>query len=160
LDVPHVELDSLFWGPRWTGSSGSPEAAERFRKRVADATNGDTWVVDGNYSQVRDVLWPRADTIVWLDYPLALVFWRVLRRSVWRAFTGELLWGTNRESLRGLLAKDSLLWWVLKTHARRRRTFAALPGQPDYAHLRFVRLCSPQEMERWVESVTSAACRA
>jgi adenylate kinase family enzyme len=160
LGVPHVELDSLYWGPNWTGSGGSPEADERWRQRVASAASGDAWVVDGNSSVARRVLWPRADTIVWLDYSLPLVFWRVLRRSLRRALTREVLWGTNRESVRGLFANDSLLWWVLTTYHRRRRTYAAMPGQAEYAHLCFVRLCSPQETERWLAAVVPATSQA
>jgi adenylate kinase family enzyme len=150
LGVPHVELDSLYWGPNWTGSGGSPEGDERFRSRVAAAVSGDAWVVDGNYSVARRVLWPRADTVVWLDYPLPLVLGRLLRRTMRRAWTRELLWGTNRESFRELLSRDSLIWWVLTTHHRRRRTYAAMPGTPEFAHLAFVRLCSPQETEAWL----------
>jgi adenylate kinase family enzyme len=42
--VPHVELDALFHGPNWAETP-----AEEFRRRVAAATDGDGWVVDGNY---------------------------------------------------------------------------------------------------------------
>ncbi len=63
LDIPHVELDALFWGPGWTET---PD--DVFRERVRQALAGERWVVDGNYSRIRDIIWPRADTIIWLDY--------------------------------------------------------------------------------------------
>ena len=44
LGVPHVELDALFWGPRWT-----PVRDEVFRSRVRDALAPDAWVADGGY---------------------------------------------------------------------------------------------------------------
>jgi adenylate kinase family enzyme len=64
LDVPLVGLDALLWGEAWT-----PAAAADFRARVAAAAAGPAWVMAGNDGAVRDLLWPRADTIVWLDYP-------------------------------------------------------------------------------------------
>ena len=68
LGVDFVELDALFWGPGW-----APSAPAAFRARVEAATAGPAWVVAGNYGAVRDLLWPRADTIVWLDYAFPLV---------------------------------------------------------------------------------------
>jgi DNA helicase HerA-like ATPase len=65
LGSPFVELDALHWDPNWT-----PAPPETFRARVAAATAGERWVVDGGYSAVRDLLWPRADTLIWLDYPI------------------------------------------------------------------------------------------
>lgn len=52
----------------------------------------------GNYGRVRDLLWPRADTIVWLDYAFPLVLGRLTARTVRRAVTGEILWNGNRET--------------------------------------------------------------
>ena len=54
LGIPHVELDALHWEPKWT-----PAATDVFRQRVAEALKGDAWVVDGNYSKARDLIWPR-----------------------------------------------------------------------------------------------------
>src|SRR5436189_6454500 len=80
LAVPNVELDALQHGPN------SEQATEaQLRERAAAATTGDGWVVDGNYSAVRDVVWPRATTIVWLHYDRGVGMRRVLWRSVERA---------------------------------------------------------------------------
>ena len=95
LDTPHVELDALHWGPNWT----SPAHLE-LRARVGAALNSERWVVDGNYSKVRDIIWARADTIVWLDYSLPLTLWRLTRRTLRRLAKREVLWNGNRESWR------------------------------------------------------------
>ena len=96
LDVPCVELDALHWEAAWTEA---PEPV--MRQRVTDATVGEAWVVDGNYSAVRDIVWGRAQAVVWLDFPLRTVLWRYAARTQRRIRTGEELWpGTgNRERL-------------------------------------------------------------
>ena len=50
----------------------------------------------GNYRNLRDSTWGRADTVVWLDYPLPLIMGRLLRRTVRRIVTQEELWRGNR----------------------------------------------------------------
>ena len=148
LGLPYVELDALFWGPNWT-----PIPDEIFRSRVEGAVARDRWVIDGGYAKIRPVTWGRADTIVWLDYPMPLVLARWARRTMRRIRTGEEFWpGTdNRESVRNALRSDGLLWWILRTHRpRRQRMRAALADRPD---LQVVRLRSPLEAERWLAGV-------
>jgi adenylate kinase family enzyme len=153
LGVPHIELDALHWGPRWT-----PVADETFRERVRDAVAPERWVSDGNYSVVRDLLWQRADTLLWLDYPLWLIYWRLAPRTLRRGLRRELLWGNNRERLwEQFFSRDSLFLWVLQTYWRRRREFPALLRQPDYAHLRVVRLRTPRHTEAWLRRHLPAA---
>src|SRR3954451_4701681 len=76
LDVPHVELDSLYFGPDF-----STTPLPLLRERTSAAIAGDRWVTDGNKRAVRDLVWPRADTVVWLDYPLVVSLWRLARRA-------------------------------------------------------------------------------
>lgn len=87
LGVPHVELDALNWGPDWTQRD-----LDEFQALLAEATKGEGWVVCGNYSRARDTLWPRADTVVWLDYPLPLIMWRLWWRTIGRFVRQEELW--------------------------------------------------------------------
>jgi adenylate kinase family enzyme len=149
--LPHIELDGLHWEPNWTEA-----ATPIFRQRVAAAVAGDAWIVDGNYSKARDLIWPRADTIVWLDYPLWLILWRLLRRTSRRVLWREPLWNGNRERLLAQIAsRDSIFLWVLQTYGRRRREFPALLSSPEHAHLRVVRHRSPRDTHLWVEQVTS-----
>jgi len=117
LGVPHVEMDALFWEPGWVQS----ELAV-FRARVDEATGGDGWTACGNYSRAVDITWPRADTVVWLDLPVALSVWRVIVRTVRRRIRREQLWGTNHEKISDLfkLNDESLVYFALK-HGRRKR---------------------------------------
>lgn len=146
LALPYVELDALHWEPGWR------EAAPGvMRSRVAAAVETEAWVVDGNYAVVRDLVWGRADTVVWLDYPLRTILWRYLRRTVHRVRTGQEVWpGTgNRERLSHVLRRDGLLWWILGTYRRRRRDYPRLLA--TYPSITAIRLRSPREARLWIE---------
>ena len=148
LGVPHVELDALFWLPDWQ----EPDD-DAFRARVEAALDGPGgWVVDGNYSRIQDLILGRVDTVVWLDVPLWTCLWRVTRRAVARARDGELLWGTNRERWRNLVGRDSLGWWVITTHGRRRRETEERLRDASSAHLRVHRFRSTAAAQRWIDS--------
>jgi len=150
LALPHVELDALHWGPDW-----SEAPIEAFREQTSAALAGERWVVDGNYSRVRDIVWARADTVVWLDYPLWLILARLLRRTCRRVFTRQMLWGNNRESFRTqFFSRDSLFVWVWRTYPRRRQEYPLLLAEPQHAHLTAVRLRSPRQTRRWLASLS------
>jgi hypothetical protein len=144
-----VELDALHWEADWTEA---PEPV--MRQRVTDATAGEAWVVDGNYSAVRDIVWGRGQAVVWLDFPLRTVLWRYAARTQRRIRTGEELWpGTgNRESLSTqLLSRHSLLLWILSTYHRRRRDYPPLlAANPQLVP---VRLRSAREADAWLAAL-------
>lgn len=153
LDATHIELDALHWEPDWT--EATPEA---FRARVARAATAERWVADGNYSRVRPILWPHADTIIWLDLPFTLTFRRLLARSIRRARTREPLWSGNRESFRQtFLSRNSVLYWAIKTHRRRGREYAALFANPPHERPALVRLRTPRECEAYLRAIHEAS---
>jgi adenylate kinase family enzyme len=146
LNVPHVELDALHWEPHWK----IPEL-EVFRDRVRRVVDGERWVIDGNYSKVRDLVWERADTVIWLDYAFPLIFARLLRRTVARVFSREQLWNGNRERFaEQFLSRDSLFLWAIKSYPRYRVTIPAALAAEDHSHIRVVRLGAPRDARRWL----------
>ncbi len=151
LGVPYLELDSVEHGPNWT-----PIPREQFREIVAAWIVGDGWVTDGNYAAVRDLIWERADALIWLDYPMAVPLWRVTRRTLWRIIWQVELWNGNRERWRDVCSRDNLWFYILRTHRRRRREFSALVAQPEYAHLAVIRLRSPRAANRLLASLAVA----
>lgn len=156
LAVPRVELDALFWGPHWT-----PTPANLFRALAAEAVSGPAWVVDGNYSSVRDLVWPRATTLVWLNYPLWLVLWRVFRRCVRRIASREVLWHGNRESfIRTFCSRESILWWVLTAYHRRQREFAQLKTSGAFPHLAWIELRSPGQANALLQDLQEGGASA
>lgn len=153
LGAPHVELDALHWEPNWT-----PPRVDAFQERVTAALAGPGWVADGNYGAVRDFVWGRADTIIWLNYPLWVNLWRLLRRSLWRSLCQPELWNGNRERFRTqFLSRDSLFVWALKIHRRRRKQIPELLAKPEYHRLRRLQFCSPGATRHWLADVQQRA---
>ena len=149
LAVPHVELDAYRHGPNW---AETPDPL--FRERLARALSGDRWVADGNYRVARDVVWTRATTLVWLDYPLRIVLWRLFWRTMRRGVTRQVLWNGNRERLwEHFLTRESLFLWALKTHWNRRRTLPSAFG--EYSHLEVVHQRSPRSTQEWLRRLAA-----
>jgi adenylate kinase family enzyme len=144
--VPHVEIDALHWGPRWT-----PAPRPALRARLAEAVATDAWVVDGNYGAVRDVVWPRAEAVVWLDYPLPLVLARLVRRTLRRIRDREVRWAGNTETLEEMLSPEkSVVAWTMRTYGKHHHGYPRLFRERRYRHLAVIRLRSPREAEEWL----------
>jgi adenylate kinase family enzyme len=152
LDLPVVELDGLNWQPGWVALTEVDPP--RFERLLSDATVGDAWVVAGSYSRWAErLLWPRLETMVWLDPPLLRIVGRVLRRSWRRWRTRELLWGTNREQLWPQLRvwdRRSLVNWAVTQHGRKRREMLARMADARMAHVSFIRLRTGADVEAFV----------
>jgi adenylate kinase family enzyme len=152
LGVPHVELDALAWGPNWTIVDD-----DTFLSRVREALAANGWVVDGNYGGrgARQMAWASADTVVWLDLSLPVIFRRLLQRTTARIKDGRELWpGTgNRETIRNaFFSRESLFVWAAKTYWRRKRNYSALFELPEHAHLTKLRFRSPAQADRWLKA--------
>ena len=151
LGLSHIELDALYWGPNWVGAP-----REVFRARVEQAVCVPGWVSDGNYRNARDILWPRAQAVIWLDYPFAITFWRLMRRT-WRNWRYHLpLCNGNYESLPRQLkfwSDDSIFSWLIKSYGRHKRDYPLLFASPEYRHLEVLRLSSPARAQAWLDNI-------
>jgi len=141
LGAPLLELDAVHHQPDW-----KPLDTAEFRRTVAEFTSGDAWVVDGNYSAVRDIVWSRADTVIWIDPPRHRVMRRLAVRTLRRMVTGAELWNGNRERLSFLFSREeSVLLWAWTSHHKLRSRYEAAQADPANTHLSFVRLRTPAE---------------
>jgi adenylate kinase family enzyme len=142
LGVPHLELDSVFHQPDW-----QPLETEEFRRVVSEFTAAGAWVVDGNYSGVRDIVWDRADTVVWVDPPRHRVMRQLVARTMRRMATGAELWNGNRERWRYLFRpEESIIAWAWTQHHKYRDRYLAAQADPANAHLSFMRVRTPAEI--------------
>jgi energy-coupling factor transporter ATP-binding protein EcfA2 len=155
LQMTHIELDALYFDPDF-----STAPLPLLRERTSAAIAGDRWVTDGNKRAVRDLVWPRADTIVWLDYPLAVSLWRLAKRarrrtSAIRAQAADPASTTELRSQFVAAARGVLT--ALRSHAGQRREYPRMFAQPANRHLAVVRLRSPRATRRWLARVTAGA---
>lgn len=151
FDLNFIELDALHWEPNWQEAP-----LGLFRARVETATQAEKWIVAGNYRIVRDLTWPKAEAVIWLDYPFLIVLWQLTRRSLTRWWTRELLWGTNYEPFwihLKVWSKESLYNWLFQTYWRRKREYPELLELPEHEHLKLIRFKHPKETDEWLESL-------
>ena len=144
-----VDLDDLHWLPGWV-----ERGTEDFRAEVERVTRAPAWVVAGNQSKARDLLWPRADTLVWLDLPLATAMLRSTARGLRQWWSGVPICNGNRQRLWQMVnGGDSLLGYTLRTYHARRREWPAALGLPQHAQAAVHRLRTPREVAAWRASV-------
>ncbi|MFI6925472.1 hypothetical protein ACIBIZ_36410 [Nonomuraea spiralis] len=148
LSVPYHEMDALYFaGPGWA-------VDETFPARVAEIAGSPAWIFDSfGYPEVRDLLWERADTVVWLDYPRRVVMPRILRRSLRRTLLREPVFNGNRETVAGWFRGDHPAWWAWSQHAARRAEIRRRARDPRFAPLRVLRFSSTYSSAVWLRSL-------
>lgn len=148
LGLKHIELDAFFWEPNW--KEADPET---FRNRVRAAlASEESWVVDGNYTnKIKDLVWPQADTLIWLDPPLPVILKRLFSRSLKRVFTKEVLWSGCTETLTGaFFSRNSLFIWILKTRSHQRTSYSQFISNCPYPSLTTYHLRSSTEIRNFL----------
>ena len=153
LDYPRIELDNLYWKENWT-----PTDRAIFAEKVKSAIAREHWVLDGNYSYVREMIWARADMVIWLNYGFFTTLWRVVSRTIRRSLTREVLWQGNRESLLlSFFSRESIILWMLKTYWKRRREYPAYFRDPENRHLQVKILTKPHEADQLLQLFLSVS---
>jgi adenylate kinase family enzyme len=150
IGVPYVEMDSLFHGPGLTRRPTFEADVDAFTAEAA-------WVTDSiGYADVIDLLWDRADTLVWLDYPRWLCEARVIRRSLARGLLRRRLWNGNRESLwRMATDPEHPVRWGWAHHDSKRRQVLTRQADPRWERLTVIHLPTPGDAERWLRDLAS-----
>ncbi len=158
INGKHIELDALFWrNPNWQ----QPETAEFQAAMRAAVESTPRWTSSGNYfgGGAQEILWPLADTLIWLDMPLRTVLPRVVNRSWRRWRDNELLWGTQRENFWDHLKlwnAESLIHFAIRYDRPKRRTYAAEFADPRWSHLWKYRLRSPQAVASFLDAARAS----
>ena len=141
LGLPLVHMDQLNWLPGWVDGGN-----ERLRGLLAAEVAKDRWVIEGNYGSTMDLRLQRADTIVYLDYPITLCLLRLLKRIT-------MSYGRRRpdmaegcpERFDGLFLLYVMVW----NRGPRRRTEEKLRGHQR----KVVRLQHPKALAEWLAKV-------
>ncbi|MFI7072959.1 adenylate kinase [Micromonospora sediminicola] len=149
LDLPWCPVDDLLWQPGWV-----EVPVDEQRRRIEAVCRRDRWILDGAYHGWRDVVLARADLVVGLDYPRRLSFWRLLRRTARRLVSGEEICNGNRESLRSVVSRDSVLVWHVAAFGRARRRMRAWHADPAGPPVLLFR--DPAALDRWVADLPAS----
>ena len=139
--LPLFHMDKLAWMAGWIERSDAELA-----QRIAEVVGGDEWLLEGNYGSMLHLRLPRATQVIYLDYPIPLCMWRILKRI--RRYRGttrpDMTEGCEERFDPGFTLYVAGWPW-----GPRKRLEDALAGYED----RIVRLRSPRETERWLAAL-------
>ncbi len=139
LGLPLVHMDQLGWQAGWVET----EKAE-LNARLAEAVAEDAWLIEGNYGSTLLPRFERADTIIYLDFPIRLCLWRLVRRI--RSNRGQ----SRPDMPEGCPERFDLafFWYVVNWNSGPRvRTEAKLTPYLD----KVIRLRTPAALAQWRE---------
>lgn len=146
-DLPYHEMDALFHGPHW-------QPIPTFEQDVAAIVSQSTWVFDSHgYRTVRDLVWSRADTVVWLDFSRAVVMRRVLVRSASRALRRDPIFNGNVERFRDWLSPEHPVRWAWTQFENRRRDMTERFESEQYRQVTKLRFSTPSAALSWLQDV-------
>ena len=148
LNIPHIELDAIHWKSNWQETP-----PDEFRKLVSKALKGESWVADGNYSVTRDIVWSKANTLIWLNCSFPVLFSRAIIRTFKRIIFKEVLFSGNRETFKNLLNKDCIPLWVIKTYRKKRKKYPRLFNEKKFAHLEIIKLKDQKSIDEFLEKL-------
>lgn len=152
FELPFTDLDDVFWRPGWQKS-----AVADFRSDMDRITAQPLWAVAGNHTSARDLLLPRADTVVWLDLPLITVLQRSARRALRQWRTREPICNGNRQTLARIpIGRDALLTYTLRTFHERRRNWPALLAARPHPHIVRLRQQDERSARQHASTVSQA----
>lgn len=153
LSLPHLELDAVHHQPDW-----QPLPPDQFRAAVQPLVDTDAWVIDGNYRSagIQDLIWERADTIIWLDLSRLTTMRRVTARSIRRSATREVLWNGNREQWTNLVHPNpeiNIVLWTWTRYDKTRRRYEDDSASPRWSHIDWIHLRSQHAIDEFVTNI-------
>ena len=149
LNLHHIELDTFFWKENWERVSD-----DDFIDHVSRIIEDERWVIDGNYENVRDAIWKRADIVVFLNYSFLRVFLQLFFRTIRRIIKREKLWNGNRENFRqAFFSRKSILLWMMQTYHWRKKYYFKILKQQEYQHLEIVIFDKPRIAQKWLGDI-------
>jgi hypothetical protein len=143
--LPPVERDGL-------GEEGSPG----YLSAIAAMASRPRWILDGAPYYADELVYSAADTVVFLDYPRALVMWRVLRRTASVELFRRPAGAHRPAGLSALRDREHPIRWAWTSHAARHREGLALMARPGLAHTQILRFTRPAMARQWLCQISSA----
>ncbi|MVZ96290.1 topology modulation protein [Sphingorhabdus sp. IMCC26285] len=141
LGLPVYHMDQLNWKPGWVESS-----KEELHDKLAVIVATERWLIDGTYGGTLAARLSRADTVIYLDYPIALCVTRLLKR-IW-TYRGRSR-PDMTEGCPERLDIGFLIYLIRWNSGPRLRTEARLRGHDA----KVIRLRSPLDLQLWLGSI-------
>lgn len=139
MGLPLVHMDQLGWQAGWVET----EKAD-LNARLAEVVDREEWLIEGNYGSTLAPRLERADTVIYLDFPIRLCLWRLFRRVT-------TLRGQSRPDMpEGCPERFdfAFFWYVMNWNTGPRpRTERAIVPWAD----KVVRIKTPRELALWRE---------
>ncbi len=148
--MPHVRIDDLMWRPGWVQLEAAAQA-----DAVAPHVSADAWVLDGLWTATREVVLPRTDLVIALDYPRRVSLGRLLNRTLHRLRSHEETCGGNTETWAKALSRDSIIAWHVRSFHRKHEQIAQMCAVPDRPPV--VRFTDPRETDAWLRRLEHLA---
>lgn len=144
--------DDIGWLPGW-----QQRTVEEQRDIAAAIAAQDRWVLDSAYGVWRDVVLPRAELVVGLDYPRWLSLARLVRRSLRRSLTREPVCNGNHETLARLFIEDSIIRWHFRSFTRKRQVMRGLQADPGMPPT--ILFSHPRQLDAWLAQLSAKAAQ-
>lgn len=141
LNLPVHHMDQINWQPGWVESS-----KQEIIERLAEVTAQDRWIIDGTYGGTLTERLRFADTVLYLDYPVRLCLWRLIKRI--RYYNGR----PRPDMPDGCPERldPAFLWYVARWNSGPKlRLEARLTGHAE----RVIRLANPAALDRWLDAL-------
>lgn len=149
LNIKVYHLDVFYWKPGWVEAS-----LEEFAAAQKNIVIQDQWIIEGNYSNTYEIRAEKADTIIYLELPLHVCLYRVIKR-----------WLTNIGKTRpdmGEGCKEKIDWpfikFILTTyHSRKRKMEERMKAfQSGGPHKRVFMLRSKKEIDSFLKNIKNS----
>lgn len=144
VGASHIDRDR-FW------SDSVPMESPEYGAAIEKAISVDTWVFDGMPYYVEDLVFPRVDTVVCLDYPKRVVMSRVIRRSLKQSLLRQQVGVHSPQPFKDWRKAEHPVRWAWSTYLERREQMGDWANRPEVRHAKWILLKSPQQASRWLE---------
>ncbi|QWI72989.1 topology modulation protein (plasmid) [Bacillus mycoides] len=148
LNINVYHLDALYWKPNWVEAS-----LEEFSKAHQEIVNQGQWIIEGNYNKTIEIRAERADTIIYLEMPLYVCLYRVVKRWLMNI-------GKTRPDM-GEGCKEKIDWDFIKViyttyYPRKRKMVERLQAlQVLGSKKNIITLRSKREINSYLENIKS-----
>lgn len=78
LKIKAYDLDDFYWEKKFIKKRDKKKVDALVRK----VTRKKSWIIEGVYSSCITCSLDKADLIIWLDYPVHVITWRLLKRQI------------------------------------------------------------------------------